>query len=196
MAERSRRTLKPVVYRIMGGSTVSAKPRVPSLRHHKPSGQAVVTLSGRDVYLGPHGSPEAMHFLGRRLESLNLTEKQKDAVREIKNRVMKETIRKRADLEIAGVELRELLHKDSVDMSAVEAKLKKAEALRTDLRLSHIKAREEIKALLTPEQRNKFKEEMKAAFMVGGKKHDGMRHPCDPKDAVQKREKKEDVPEK
>ena len=30
--------------------------RVPSYRKHKPSGQAVVTLSGRDHYLGPHGS--------------------------------------------------------------------------------------------------------------------------------------------
>lgn len=30
------------------------KPRIPSYRHHKPSGQAVVTLGGRDVYLGKH----------------------------------------------------------------------------------------------------------------------------------------------
>ena len=33
--------------------------RIPSYRHHKPSGQAVVTLSGRDHYLGNHGSPES-----------------------------------------------------------------------------------------------------------------------------------------
>jgi hypothetical protein len=30
----------------------------PSYRHHKPSGQAVVTLSGRDMYLGRFDSPE------------------------------------------------------------------------------------------------------------------------------------------
>lgn len=30
--------------------------RVPRYRLHKPSGQAVVTLSGRDHYLGPHGT--------------------------------------------------------------------------------------------------------------------------------------------
>ena len=35
------------------------KIRVPSFRLHKPSGQAVVTLSGRDFYLGPYDSPEA-----------------------------------------------------------------------------------------------------------------------------------------
>jgi integrase len=38
---------------------VSAKIKIPSLRHHRPSGQAVVTLSGRDVYLGHYGAPEA-----------------------------------------------------------------------------------------------------------------------------------------
>ena len=30
--------------------------RIPSYRRHKPSGQAVVTLDGRDYYLGPYGS--------------------------------------------------------------------------------------------------------------------------------------------
>ena len=32
---------------------------VPSYRHHKPSGKAVVTLSGRDFYLGLWQSPES-----------------------------------------------------------------------------------------------------------------------------------------
>jgi integrase len=32
---------------------------VPSYREHKPSGQSVVTLDGRDHYLGKHGSPES-----------------------------------------------------------------------------------------------------------------------------------------
>ena len=32
------------------------KPRLPKYRKHKPSGQAVVTISGRDFYLGPHNS--------------------------------------------------------------------------------------------------------------------------------------------
>lgn len=41
----------------MAGRTLS--PRVPSLRLHRPSGQAVCTLGGRDYYLGKHGTPEA-----------------------------------------------------------------------------------------------------------------------------------------
>ncbi len=32
--------------------SVSGLPRVPFYRRHRPSGQAVVTLNGRDLYLG------------------------------------------------------------------------------------------------------------------------------------------------
>lgn len=34
-------------------------PRIPKYRLHKPSRQAVVTISGRDFYLGPHGTDES-----------------------------------------------------------------------------------------------------------------------------------------
>lgn len=36
------------------------KPSVPSYRLHKPSGLAVVTICGRDYYLGPHNTPESL----------------------------------------------------------------------------------------------------------------------------------------
>lgn len=45
-----------------------------------------------------------------------------------------------------------------VDLRAVEAKLKEAEAIRTDLRLSRFKVIEEGKGVLTPEQRKKLVE--------------------------------------
>ena len=31
----------------------------PSYRLHRPTNKAVVTLNGRDFYLGPYGSPES-----------------------------------------------------------------------------------------------------------------------------------------
>lgn len=37
----------------------STKLRVPAYRHHKPSGLASVRINGRDIYLGPHGTPES-----------------------------------------------------------------------------------------------------------------------------------------
>lgn len=39
--------------------------RTPSYRLHKPSGQAVVTLNGHDVYLGKHGTPQSRESYDR-----------------------------------------------------------------------------------------------------------------------------------
>ena len=121
------------------------------------------------MHQGPglrHGSHGGGHFLWKKLMGLGLSDQQIDALKEIKSRVTKDTIKKRADLQLAEVDLRELLHKDSVDMKAVEASLKKVESATTDLKLTHIKAREEMKAVLTPEQRKKLKEEINAGFMM------------------------------
>jgi integrase len=38
---------------------------IPSYRLHRPSGLAVVTLNGRDHYLGPHGTPESRRAYDR-----------------------------------------------------------------------------------------------------------------------------------
>ena len=37
-------------------------PRIPAYCLHKASGQAVVRLNGRDVYLGGHDTPESKAF--------------------------------------------------------------------------------------------------------------------------------------
>ena len=39
--------------------------RIPSLRHHKSSGLAVVRLCGKDIYLGAFGSTEATEAYNR-----------------------------------------------------------------------------------------------------------------------------------
>src|SRR2546430_744250 len=38
---------------------------VPSYRLHKPSGQAILTLEGRDIYLGTHDTPESREKYNR-----------------------------------------------------------------------------------------------------------------------------------
>src|SRR5262249_49367990 len=50
---------QPGNYRIEAAPTMSKAIRVPSLRHHKPSGRAVVTINGTDHYLGRYGSQES-----------------------------------------------------------------------------------------------------------------------------------------
>lgn len=136
---------------------------------------------------GSHGKMHEMmddkHPAWKHLMGLDLDEKQKAGVREIRSRVMKEMIKKRADEHVAGIELKDLLDKDPVDMKAVEAKLKQIEKVKTEMHLSLIRAREEVKSKLTPEQREKFKETpetgpmMEGRDMMGGMMHGGMRMP-------------------
>lgn len=101
------------------------------------------------------------HHIWRSLMGLGLDENQKGSLKEIMGGVRKDSIRKRADLQIARIELKDILDKDQVDMNAAEVKLKQLESLKTDMRLAHLKAMEEIKAKLTPEQRDKFKKALK-----------------------------------
>jgi Spy/CpxP family protein refolding chaperone len=117
---------------------------------------------------------EAEHHMSKHLMGLNLDEQQKALIGEIKSRMMKETIRRTADMRIVQIELRELLSQDPVDMKAVEAKVKQLEMMKIEMHLSHIKAMEDCKTKLTPEQRKKFREMIETGPMMEGMrmKHD------------------------
>jgi Spy/CpxP family protein refolding chaperone len=110
------------------------------------------------------GHHRMMHMC---MNYLGLNSKQKQEIKEIKFATMKNVIRKRADMQIARLELRDLLSQDPVDMKAVEAKVKQIEGLRADIHLALIKAKEEVKAKLTPEQRQKLMDMMGKSPMMG-----------------------------
>ena len=91
-----------------------------------------------------------------KLKALGLDDKQKEAVEAIHFRTKKEMVRKRADVQVAEIELREILSKDPVDLNAADTAVKKIEGLKSEIKMLHIKAMEEIKSNLTPEQKKKF----------------------------------------
>ncbi len=105
---------------------------------------------------------------------LGLDDKQKDALKALRSKTMKDMVKKRADKQIAAIELNDLLGKDPVDMKAVEASVKKNASLEADMFLAHIKAREEMKSILTPEQRKRMREMMESGgcgMMSGDVEH-------------------------
>ncbi len=116
------------------------------------------------------GNPMLMHLM-----SLGLDDKQQEAIKALHSRTMKEMAKKGAEKEIAEIELQDLLAKDTVDVKAVEAAAKKKAAVKTEMFMLHIRAHEEMKSLLTPEQRKKLKEMMAGGgmgcSMMGGMKH-------------------------
>jgi len=107
------------------------------------------------------------HPMWKHLMGLGLDDKQKDSLKALRSKTMKDVTKKMADKKIAGIELRDLLDKDPVDMKAVEASVKKSESLRTEILLAHIKAHEEMKSILTPDQRKKMKEMMEGGTGAG-----------------------------
>jgi Spy/CpxP family protein refolding chaperone len=92
----------------------------------------------------------------KKFASLGLDDRQKEDIKAIHLRIKKDMIRKKADIGVAQVELREVLSKDTVDLQAAEAKVKQIESLKAEMKITHIRTHEEVKSKLTPEQRKKF----------------------------------------
>ena len=127
----------------------------------------------RDKCMGGGMGMMDMHPMFEKLKALGLDEKQASEVKAVHFRVMKEMIKKRADMQVAYVELKEILGMAPVDMKAAEGKIRQIEALRGDMEIMHVQAREEVKSKLTPEQRKKF-ETMMPMMM-----HDRMMGRCE-----------------
>ena len=104
-------------------------------------------------------------------KDLGLSEDQVNKVRTQAAEYEKTRIRGEADLKLAEVDVQALVHDDKADMGAIENGLKKSEAAHTALRLAGIKALRGATAVLTPEQREKWRTSM--ASRHGGEKGEG-----------------------
>ena len=92
-------------------------------------------------------------------KDIGLTADQVTKLKDMQLNLDKTRIKAEADIQIAERELKALTDDEKSDLGAIEAKLKQSESLQTGLRMTSIKARREVLALLTPEQRAKEKAE-------------------------------------
>jgi len=104
-----------------------------------------------------HDHHQMMHMM---MTSLGLDEMQKETIKGIHHHVRIEMIRKKADKEIAHMEMKELMDKDPMDMKAIEAKIKQIGDMRTNMLMTVLKAKEEVMLKLRPDQKKKMKEMM------------------------------------
>lgn len=114
------------------------------------------------------GMMKRQHHMKMMLMRLGLDDKQKAEVDRIMTVHMKDVIKKKADLDIAKLELKSILSKDPMDMKAAESKLKEIESIKTAIFLAHLNVHQEIKSVLTPEQQTKMKNMMEMHMMGGG----------------------------
>ena len=111
---------------------------------------------------------ERQNHMKMMMTRLGLDERQKAEVDRIMTAHMKDVIKKKADLDIANLDLKSILSKDPMDMKAAESKVKEIEAIKTAIFLAHLNVHQEIKSVLTPEQQTKMKNMMEMHMMGGG----------------------------
>jgi Spy/CpxP family protein refolding chaperone len=144
----------------MMGQGAMEQPR--AMRESPPPGASGMMGSGmmemrESGSMGGHmGMMEPGPMLRMLKTELALSDGQEKQLKDIVYQTTKTRIKQRADVRVAELELQQLLDADPVEMGKVEAKLKDIEGLRTALRLNLIKAHEQAKGVLSPEQRQKF----------------------------------------
>lgn len=110
---------------------------------------------------GMHGhGGAASHLLGyllRNQKEIGLTDEQVTKLKTLALDRDREKIRAGADVQVAERELRALIHDEKADLSAIETKVKERAAFEATLRFIGIKAKRDLFAVLTPEQREKQK---------------------------------------
>jgi Spy/CpxP family protein refolding chaperone len=119
------------------------------------------------VGMMPENLMEARHQVMALMMGLGVDDKQMESIQKIIDTTVKEMIRKRSDLLIAEIDLEGILFQEPVDLKAAEAKMRQIEGMKTELFMTHLKAFEEVKALLTPDQKGKLNEMMEMQMMGG-----------------------------
>jgi Spy/CpxP family protein refolding chaperone len=100
---------------------------------------------------------DSLHRLLRHGKDLGLSQEQRAKIKAIATDYTKTRIREEADLKLAEVDARTLIHDEKADLAAIETALKKSESTHTALRLDGVKALRAAAAVLTPEQREKWR---------------------------------------
>ncbi len=114
-------------------------------------------------------------------EQLDLTDAQKDQMRDLRTKHQKEMIQRRADVKVARLELRELI-RDAADRVTINSKVEQIGSMQTEIEKARVGHRLDARNLLTPEQREKFDDmPMMGHGMRGGCDGHGPRSPKAPR---------------
>ena len=106
-----------------------------------------------------HGgtTSHVLRHLLRHQKDVGLTDEQTAKLKALALDQDRAQIRAHADVLVAERELGALIRDEKTDLSIIQAKLKEREALEANLRFMGIKAKRDLFAVLTPEQRDKLK---------------------------------------
>ncbi len=107
--------------------------------------------------------------LGRLTQQLELSDDQQAKVQALLRAQAKETIRLKADIDTATIDLHQLLDAEPGDRASVKTALQSIASKEADLRLAHITTVQDIRTLLTPAQQKQFRTMRGPMMGRGGK---------------------------
>lgn len=128
----------------------------PSYGHFK-SGHG--NLSSHGMGMMHRGAGHLIRHLLKHEAEIGLTADQVAKLKELQLNLDRIRIKAEADIQIAERELKALTDDEQSDLGAVEAKVRESQDLQVALRMTSIKTRRDVMAVLTPEQRAKEKAE-------------------------------------
>jgi Spy/CpxP family protein refolding chaperone len=120
------------------------------------------------------GGPIGMG-LQMRFAALDLTDAQRQKMADLHERQARRAIQVRADLQLAAMDLRKLVHADNPSGTAINAQIDKIARMRADLAKSRMATFLEARAMLTPEQQKKLKEGPMGPMRHRMMMHEGMK---------------------
>jgi len=91
-------------------------------------------------------------------EELELTETQQQSIREAQREHRRNDIRRDADIEIAELELEEMMEADALDLDAIETHMRQIANLQVDERMANLRMDGTVRDLLTVEQLDQLDE--------------------------------------
>ena len=141
----------------LGMSTVWANEPGYGKEGHGGSGHSSMGGHGADMMHNSTG--HLIRHLLKHEKDIGLTSEQVAKLKDMQLNLDKTRIKTEADIQVAERELKSLTEDEKSDLGAIEAKLKQSGDLQVGLRMVSVKARRDVYALLTPEQRATEKSE-------------------------------------
>jgi len=132
--------------------------------------QAVRRSGGATMYFGGGCSTFGETVLSM-TEELELSDDQVAQIREAQRAVRRDSIARNADVEVGEMDLEALYEADEPDLAAIRAKLEEVALLGVDGKIAGLGLRQQVRAILTPAQRQQFDEqrgESQMYFIVNG----------------------------
>jgi len=111
----------------------------------------------RSTHPGTHqGATEFIDHILKFKDGMSVTDEQEQQLRDVRTNYKKDRIKIKANVQLANIDLHELLRDDKSSLGDIERNIKNVYGLKADLNMASIKAKRDAKAVLSKEQQSRM----------------------------------------